>query len=60
MRRSFILALSCLSLLFTLTACGDKKPAPSQENKAQPAAGSMNNMKDGMGKMNDGMGSMKQ
>ena len=60
MRRSFILALSCMSLLFTLAACGDKKPAPSQDGKAEPAAGSMNNMKDGMGKTNDGMGSMKQ
>jgi len=60
MRRSFILALSCLSLLFTLAACGDKKPAPSQGGKAQPEASSMNNMNEGMGKMNDGMGSMKQ
>jgi hypothetical protein len=52
MRRSFIIVVSCLSLV-TLAACGDKKATPNQGDKAQPAAGSMN-------KMNDGMGSMKQ
>ena len=52
MRRSLILALSCLSLL-GLAACGDKKDAAGQADKSSPAAGSM-------GKMNDSMGSMKQ
>jgi hypothetical protein len=52
MRRSLIIALSCLSLL-GLAACGDKKSPTSQGDKMNPNAGSME-------KMNDGMGSMKQ
>ena len=52
MRRSLILALSCLSLL-GLAACGNPTKPTGQGDSSQPAAGSM-------GKMNDGMGSMKQ
>lgn len=51
MRRTLILAISCISLL-SLAACGDKKQPSSQGEKSAPAAGSM-------GQMNDGMGSMK-
>jgi len=52
MRRFWLLALSCLSLL-GLVACGVKRESSGQGDKTPPAAGSM-------GKMTDGMGSMKQ